>query len=128
MRDQGSNVCLGQQTKEHGIVHSRMCEKVFILGGQYCTAHDIRNFLIPNDVPTFAPQFDEDVTIRIVNVAHRRRLKANESIQIRKVSTIKVDVESCAYAEDQWNQNDSDNDPEYNTGRTIILRGNKCLA
>lgn len=68
------------------------------------------------------------MSIRIVNVAHRRRLKANESIQIGKVCTIKIDVESRAYPEDQWNQSDSDDDPEYNTGRAIILCGNKCLA
>src|SRR4029077_14679017 len=110
MGGQGSNVRLGEQTEEDGIVHTGMREEVFILGREDGVTHDVRNLVIENDVPAFATQFDEDVTIRVVNVAHRGRLKANKAVQVGKVRTIEVNVESRAYREGHRKQNDSSED------------------
>jgi hypothetical protein len=61
-------------------------------------------------------------------VAHRGRLKANKAVQVGKVRTIEVNVESRAYREGHRKQNDSSEDPESNTGRAIVSHSDKCLV
>src|ERR1700675_2220794 len=61
-------------------------------------------------------------------MAHRGGLKANESIQIGKVCSIEVDVESREYRKGHRSQNDASDDPENNTGRAIISQGDKYHA
>lgn len=91
--EDGPGVGLGQDTEEDGIVHSGVGEKVFVFSGEDGLANHFGNVFILDDLPPFAGQLDQNVTLRVVDMANGGRLKANESVQVRQIRPTKVDIE-----------------------------------
>ncbi len=93
MGEHGAKICLGQNTEEDGIIHSRVREEIFIFGREYRLADNVRNVFVLDNIPAFPRQFDQHLTVRVVNVAYGGRLKPYKRIQVRQICSVEVDVE-----------------------------------
>ncbi len=69
-----------------------MCEKVLVLGGEDSITNNGRDVLVLDVPPVLFCHLNERLTIGIVNVPDRRKLKAGEWSYVRKVGSVKIDV------------------------------------
>jgi hypothetical protein len=69
-----------------------MCEEVLVLGGEDRITNNGRDVLILDVPPVLSCHLNERLTIGIVNVADRRKLKTGKWFYVRQVGSVKIDV------------------------------------
>jgi hypothetical protein len=69
-----------------------MCEEVLVLGGEDRITNNEWDVLILDVPPVLSCHLNERLTVGIVYVADRRKLKAGEWSYVRQVGSIKIDV------------------------------------
>ena len=69
-----------------------MCEEVLVLGGEDRITNNGRDVLILDVPPVLSCHLNERLTLGIVNVADRRKLKTGKWFYVRQVGSVKIDV------------------------------------
>jgi hypothetical protein len=69
-----------------------MCEEVLVLGGEDRITNNGRDVLILDVPPVLSCHLNERLTIGIVNVADRRKLKTSKRFYVGQVGSVKIDV------------------------------------
>ena len=89
---QSSNPDFTEYARNYGIVNTAVGEEVLVLCGDDRIPDNGRDVLVLDVPPVLFCHLNERLTIDIVNVADRRKLKAGEWSYVRKVGSVKIDV------------------------------------
>ena len=69
-----------------------MCEEVLVFRSEDRISNNWRDILILDVPPVFSCHLNERLTIGIVNVSDRRKLKTGKWFYVRQVGSVKIDV------------------------------------